>query len=311
MIKVLFITEKYHSNGLPTNNMHNLIGSWESTGYGQYEHLFIDPEPGCIWSSQQIDEALLTKDYDVSIISVYHHLPSQEVAEKLGHKIAIIFWDAIVSMGSVFHCSSLLNVICVDHGRGMEYPDHPKVMCLEVPQDTRIFYPDETVEKDIDVSFVGSMNSPWPDRRALVEKIRNSGINIWFGGGRGVGHDGINNLSVEEYAKIHKRSKICLNLSYGHGRPQRKGRVFEIAACKGFMMSNRPETMKGRGGEFFGEGTEFVSFNENDVIEKIKYYLEHKEERELIAYRMHETYRNNFSPKYFYNKVLSMCGISF
>jgi len=305
MVKVLFITEKYHSGpqfGL-TNNIYNLIGSYECSEYGTHEHCFIDPEPGCIWSSGQVDQALNSKEYDAAIISVYHHLPGQQTARRLGHKIAMCWWDAIVSMGGVKSWSNTIHQLCFDHGKGNEYPNS---WCVEVPQDTRIFCPDPSVEKDIDVSFVGSIGAPWSDRAKMIEKIKSAGINVWAGGGRGPGYD---NLPIEDYAKIHKRSKICLNLSYGHGRPQRKGRSFEIAACGGFMMTNCPQMLYGKEGEWFGEGTEYVSFNDDNVIDKIKYYLDHKEERDLISYRIYETYRNNYSPKYTWKKFLNICGV--
>jgi hypothetical protein len=304
--KVLFITEKYHSGpqfGL-TNNIYNLIGSWECADYGEYEHLFIDPEPGCIWSSAQVDEALNAKQYDAAIISVYHHLPGYDTAKKLGHKICLFWWDAIVSLGGVKSWSNLTRQIIFDHGKGQEYSN---VWSCEVPQDERIFFPDSGIEKDIDVSFVGSIGAPWSDRAKVIEKIKSAGINVWSGGGRGPGYS---NLDIKEYAKIHKRSKINLNLSYGHGRPQRKGRTFEIAACKGFMMANNGEMMRGKEGEFFGENSEFISFNDNDLIDKIKHYLSHPDIRDDFSYRMHETYKNNWSPKFFWKKVLGICGVN-
>src|SRR5581483_12435171 len=99
MVKVLFITEKYHdhnnpSNGL-TNNIHNLIGSYECSGYGTYQHCFISPED--IWSTEGIDAALVNNEYDAAFISVYYHLPSRNIGQKYGHKIVMCWWDSIKS----------------------------------------------------------------------------------------------------------------------------------------------------------------------------------------------------------------------
>ncbi len=306
-MKILIITEKYHSGPARlTNNMHNIVGSWECAGYGEYEHLFIDPEPGCIWSTAALDQALLTKEYDCFIISAYHIYPSREVIKKVGHRGTIIFWDSIVSMGAVRSWAEDIAVTIVDHGKGEEYPN---VYAMEVPQDTRIFCRDETVVQDLDVSFVGSTNSAWPERKILLEKIKSAGINLWYGGGRG-GNPEDQNLSVEDYAMIHKRSKICLNLAGGHnGKFQRKGRVAEVAECGRLLMTNHPETMCGKEGCFFGRD-EFVAFDDSNVVEKIKYYLEHKEEREDIARRMQHTQTHNFGPKYFWRKILNLCGVT-
>lgn len=299
---VLFIMEKYHTDAIigKTNNYWNLLGSYECSGYGTYEVHYLDPEE--IWSSQGVDEVLLNKKYDAAVISVYHHLPSAAVAHQIGHKTFMCWWDSIISMGGVQGWAGMIHQACFDWGKGEEQPN---VFCVEVPQDTRHFYPDANVVKDLDVSFVGSIGAPWSDRGALIQKLRDAGINVWSGGGRGPNYD---NLSIEEYSNIFRRSKICLNLSYGHGQPQRKGRSFEIAACGGFMMTNCPQMFHGKDGDWFGEGTEYVSFDDSNVVEKVKFYLNNEAERDAISYRIYETYRNNYSPKFFWKKMLGVCG---
>ncbi len=301
MTHVLFITEKYHSGpnfGL-TNNIYNLIGSYECAGYGTYTHCFIDPEN--IWSSQGVDEALTSNTYDAAIISVYHHLPSHHVARQIGHKTFMFWWDAVVSMGGVQGWSGLIHQGCFDWGKDEEFPN---CFCLDVPQDTRKFFRDDT-QKDIDVSFVGSIGAPWSDRANTIKKIRDAGFNVWSGGGRGPGYD---NLSIDEYAKIFRRSKICLNLSYGHGRPQRKGRSFEIAASGAFMLTNCPEMFSGKGGNWFENGVDYVSFDDSNLLEKVTYYLSHEEERNVIADNIYKKYVGNYAPNHFWSKILNICG---
>jgi hypothetical protein len=303
-VHVLFITEKYHSGpayGL-TNNIHNLIGSYECSGYGTYKHCFIDPED--IWSSQGVDEALLSNEYDAAVISVYHHLPSPGVAGQVGHKTCMCWWDSIVSMGGVQGWSGHIHQLCFDWGKGEEAPN---CFCVEVPQDTRQFRPDPAVVKDIDVSFAGSIGSPWSDRGVLIQRLRDAGINVWSGGGRGPGYD---NLSIEEYANVFRRSKVCLNLSYGHGQPQRKGRSFEIAASKGFMMTNCPQMFQGKDGKWFEDGVDYVSFDDNNVVDQIRHHLEREEIRTRVENSIYEKYTNNYAPKHFWKKVLNICGNS-
>lgn len=302
MTHVLFITEKYHSGpnyGL-TNHIYNLVGSYECSGYGTYEHHFIDPEN--IWSSQGVDAVLMSQSYDAAIISVYHHLPSPGVAAKIGHKTFMCWWDSIISMGGVMGWAGMIHQACFDWGKGQE---HPNCYCVDVPQDTRKFYRDSNVVKDIDVSFVGSIGSPWSDRANTINKIKEAGINIWAGGGRGPGYD---NLSIDEYANMFRRSKICLNLSYGHGRPQRKGRSFEIAASGAFMLTNCPEMFNGKEGNWFDENVDYVSFNDNNLIEKIHYYLNNDSERNEIADNIYNKYMSYYAPNHFWSKILNICG---
>jgi hypothetical protein len=304
-MKIIFITEKYHSGpqyGL-TNNIYNLIGSWECASYGEYEHYFIDSEPGCIWSSKEVDDILLGSTYDAAIISVYHHLPSPFAAQKIGHKSCLLWWDAVVSEGGVRNWSQWIHQLAFDWGKGEEWPN---CFCVEVPQDTRLFYRDHNVVEDIDVSFVGSVDAPRSDRGRLIQRIRDSGFNVWAGGGRGPGLD---NLPIEEYANMFRRSKICLNLSFGHGRPQRKGRSFEIAACGQFMMSNCCEMFGGKDGKWFENEVDYASFDDINVIDRIAYFLNNEQERNQIADRIYEKYVNNYAPKHFWKKVLNICGV--
>jgi hypothetical protein len=291
--------EKYHTDSTigKTNNFWNLLGSYECSGYGQHEVCYIDPEE--IWSSEGVDKALMSHDYDAAIISVYHHLPSRHVASLVGHKTAFCWWDSVISMDGVKSWAPLVHQLCFDWGKGEELPN---VFCVAVPQDTRIFNRDDSIE-DIDVSFCGSMTSYWSDRISLVKKIQDAGINIWGNGGRG---HGLLNLPIEEYASIFKRSKMCLNLSKGHGRTQRKGRTFEIAACGKFMLLNHPEMYAG----WFEDGIDYVSFDDNDIVDKIRYYLANDDKRKEISNNLYNKYYNNYDPKHFWKQILNICGVS-
>lgn len=57
-------------------------------------------------------------------------------------------------------------------------------------------------------------------------------------------------------------------------------RIFDIMGAGGFLLSNcQPELL-----EYFEEGKDFVAYrNEEDLIEKVSYYLEHDNERREIA----------------------------
>lgn len=310
MIKICFITEKYHTGptvGL-TNNIYNLFGSFNSTGFGIYENYFIDPEE--IWSTSKIDHILLTKEYDVAVISVYHILPSIDALKRVGNKTCFLWWDGSVSIDGMKYWSNFCQQICFDYGFGKEHPDFPNINCLSVPQDPKIFYKDDDIKEEFDVSFVGSLDAPRPDRRILMEKIKLHIPNIWFNGGRGIGPEYLN-LPIEEYANIFRKSKICLNIQAGHGnKPQKKGRSYEIAAMGKFMLANNPQVFSGREGVFFEDGPDFISFDDSNVVEKIKYYLDHEEERKQIANNLYNKYCENYSPKHFWSKILNICGVN-
>lgn len=307
MAHILFITEKYHSGpGYgPTNNAWNLHESYECANVGTFKHLYIDPED--IWSSHGVDQALLNNQgFDAYIISVYHYLPSHEVARKFSDKLCYFYWDASISMGTVHAHSSVAHQICFDFGKGEEFPN---VFCVEVPQSCKRFYKDDNVVKDIDVSFVGSMDAVRPDRAIAMQKLKDAGFNVYAGGGRG---PGLGNLSVDEYANIHRRSRICMNFQCGHGlnRPQKKGRSWEIAACGAFMLANNPHTYQGKEGWWFEDGVDFISFDDNNLVDKVRYYLNNEEERKRISDNIYKKYQENYAPEHFWKKILRICNVN-
>ena len=176
----------------------------------------------------------------------------------------------------------------------------------------QFLYKPSNIEKIYDVSFIGQ---PHSDRRKVVDKIKKAGINIkCWGNGWENGR-----VSQDEMIKIFSQSKINLNLTKSSGninlkalasiflkkelnnslkivspkywlgnfqfilnkkREQIKGRNFEIPGCKGFLLTSGADNLT----DYYEDGKEIVIYKDiNDMIDKIKYYLEHNEEREAIA----------------------------
>jgi hypothetical protein len=319
-MKVLFITEKYVGSpefGL-TNNMVNLIGSFKSANIGEYKHIFISDDEGDIHSNEELDYILLTEEFDLAVMSPPgHFFPSLYVAEELQNKLIICWWDTLFGSFESFiareHNHSVNGVnfstpslsafslycpnIVFDYGFGEEYNN---VFCLSVPQDSSIYNSTNNDVKDIDVSFIGAVKN---ERGPIIELLKDNGINVHLSGGRG--KDG-QNLTFEEYADMIKRSKISLNFNWAYSSPQRKGRIFEIAACGSFMLSNFPEALKGKDGYCFEDKKHFVSFTPENIVEKVKYYLQHNEEREQIAKAMNEVYKQKYAPTPWWNKILNI-----
>lgn len=135
-----------------------------------------------------------------------------------------------------------------------------------------------------DVTFVGQ---PHGNRRKIIKALRRAGINVqtW-----GYGWEN-GRVSQEEMIKIFNQSKINLNLSnslqpwwknilYRQEHQQIKGRNFEITGCGGFILSGQADNLE----NYYKIGEEIdVYKNITDLIEKVKYYLSHNEERERVA----------------------------
>ena len=83
----------------------------------------------------------------------------------------------------------------------------------------------------------------------------------------------------DEMAKACAGSQLVVNLMRAEHGCAHTMKTFEIPACGGFMLTNRTEEQK----EFFREDKEAVYFDTQDeLIEKLKYYLNHPQEREKI-----------------------------
>ena len=187
----------------------------------------------------------------------------------------------------------------------------PNVIRSQWGANTDVYKPSLIPESDRpEVTFVGGWSRP---RGMMVEKIRRSGVPIEVFGGS---WQGARRASDEEMVRLFGVSKISLALNpppgffnkdtigrlffrrsmdkivpdyhlysnlrsfLGRGTRQIKGRHFEIPACGGFMLTAHADDLE----SYFKPGEEAVFYeNNDDYIDKIRYYLEHDSEREKIA----------------------------
>ena len=143
------------------------------------EKLYLGDEPGFIKTAKQLNEALLTKEFDIAMVAEeFQYIVYLETAKKLGKKLFICGWDTPVATSTncyvnfkislkksrVWGCLNqpvpvvdfvkYCNYLICDYGYGELYPN---VYSICPPLDTNIFKVDESIEKDIDVVFCGSM----------------------------------------------------------------------------------------------------------------------------------------------------------
>lgn len=144
----------------------------------------------------------------------------------------------------------------------------------------------QPVEKDINVSFLGSRSAFYQSRREYLAYLKYylSRRNIDFvvaGGQLPEEQENGEALDINLYAGLLRRSKITLNFSRTIGDAcQLKGRVFEALACRTLLLEEEnPNTRL-----LFEEGVDYRAFfGKEDLFNKIIYYLDHHEEREAMA----------------------------
>jgi len=134
---------------------------------------------------------------------------------------------------------------------------------------------------EYDVSFVGQKHGI---RQQLVEALNNAGIKVHLFGNYWDGHpDNHGFISFDEMIDVFNKSKINLNFSnpfHVNTMPQIKGRHFEIPQCGGFQLATPADDIE----SYFVPDKEIVlSDSVIGLVEKIRYYLGHDDEREKIA----------------------------
>jgi hypothetical protein len=177
--------------------------------------------------------------------------------------------------------------------------------------DTDFYGTQEPCKKDIDVSFVGTINQA--SRRKYIEYLESNGVVVeQFGQGT---KNGV--ITFDEMTNTYKRSKISLHftsLSYPNNFiifpplinqriKQHKGRLCEVPLSGGFMLTEYMPDME----EYYKVGEECgVFYSKEDLLGKIKYYLEHDAERELIAKRGHQRALKDWNVRAGVNKLFDV-----
>jgi hypothetical protein len=128
-------------------------------------------------------------------------------------------------------------------------------------------YPDDlikplNIEKIYDVGFCGNINNRGEWLRLIINNFKLK-VDEFV-----IGNDMVE--SINKY-KIHFNRNISDDLNY---------RTFETLGCQTFLLTNETPGLS----DLFEIGKHLVTYNnEGDLFEKIKYYLNNEEERNLIA----------------------------
>lgn len=160
---------------------------------------------------------------------------------------------------------------------------------------SRIFYDGiiKNIDKSLfryakDVVFVGVKIA---DRDLFVNYLKNSGIDVAvYGRGWEAGM-----ISTEEMIAAYSLSKISLSFIKtcdGTGRAQLKGRLFEIVMAGGFVLSEFCDELT----DYFDIGHEIDTFKTpQELLDKVKYYLENSDVREEMSARAKDKADKNYS----------------
>lgn len=136
-----------------------------------------------------------------------------------------------------------------------------------------------------EVCFVGSIDS---QREKLLKSLTDFNLGIW---GNWEKEEALlsrfyrkKHVYFEEAVKIYNASEITLDIHIFFGAGKKafdiNPRVFEATGSGAFVLTNESPYLA----EFYDIDKEIVCYHDKDDLKtKIKYYLEHKEERKMIA----------------------------
>lgn len=207
--------------------------------------------------------------------------PTQEALRKITKELKIKLYIHIFnSAAQTKHKENMVefaDIIGLADGEalGGYKADNIKIFSVYGMVALKYFY-DKKTEKDIDVSFVGSVRVNGK-RNEHIEYLRKNGVKVYTRPYR---------LPLGEYSDILNRSKISINFCGEKGYESRLGgRIFEIISCKAMLLQENGAQAE----KILNEGKDFVSFkNKEDLLEKIRHYLKRERERFSIAQSGHD-----------------------
>ncbi len=139
-----------------------------------------------------------------------------------------------------------------------------------------LIFPMPDIQKTVDVGFCGNFlnRKNWVD---LLGKKYGLTPDVMV-----IGNDMVR--AINGY-KIHFNRNISNDINY---------RTFETLGCQTLLLTNHTENLE----QLFTIGEELITYtSEQDLLEKVKYYLEHQEERERIALKGHQRVKQQHTYK--------------
>jgi len=156
-------------------------------------------------------------------------------------------------------------------------------------------YNNPGLPRDVEVAFLGQVAGYRSVRMPYVQHLLEHNVPLL---------SSLSNRAEQpshaEYQDVLKRTKIGLNFSQSVHSDQLKSRVFETMSCGALLMENdNPQTRC-----YFTPMQDYVTFDSPaDLLEKIRYYLAHDEERAEIAARGEQKVNTRYDSAHFWKAI--------
>lgn len=216
-------------------------------------------------------------------------------------KLIALWWDTC-SDGFAARIESLVDLFDV-HGivenPTLQFGQSAAAECLKakaIPLFTPYDRPVPGHEKDLDVAFMGQISDYRSARRRYLGVLLDQGLRVYYSAVEQAHQPG-----YDKYFEVLARSKIGVNFSMSVDRHQLKARVFETMLSGALLLEERNDQTA----RYFEDGVDYVSFgSEQELVDKIRYYLKNDERRAAIAESGRRKLREKFSGRQFWSRVL-------
>lgn len=270
---------------------------------------------------EMVSLALKTKP-DIAIITGGHRIASSAIRTLKDNGICTVLWtiDAPINFQPILDVAPLYDHIFCQGTEAIELLDRRGINganWLPMACDPNEHRPVELSVQEKqhygnDIVFVGSY---YPNRAELFEKLVNFDLGIWGSGWEKLEAKSklrrcvkASHTPPSEWLKIYSASKIVLVTHYQDPEKrfhvyQASPKIFEAMACGAFTVSDNQRDVF----SLFKDGEHLVRFdNPGELVKKIKYYLDHSEERERIAMQGREEVLKNHTYEHRIEKLLSV-----
>lgn len=303
-VHVTFLIEKYsdeYGTSGSSVNWDNLVATLQMTGLATHDVLLHDER---YHEGREITLDDLRRPDGVDdhlLVCTYNYLNDAnppvellEQARRSGTALVYVWLDKKIRQRTPAYARVAdVNVIldCSD----FEFPRSWPIFTPKNP----MHYHDPGYERTIDVSVLGEFRFLRQRQDWLAMLRKEERINLYVAESSATCIE--RKLSLEDYTRVYKTSKISLALTKDRTK-QLKGRVFEVILCGSMLLCDTNPYING----YFAPGREYVPFVDfEDMVEKCRYYLAHDAERAAIARAGHEKATRYYNHRVFWRGLLA------
>jgi spore maturation protein CgeB len=273
---------------------------------------FLNSVEGCQLELGERRIAAMCHRYQPDVLFLFYHFMRAQKMERLrrkcGCKVGFYLDNNNLLWQDTAQCMSVADFVVV-HDRyvvplvqGTQAGRNPNVFYVRGAAEPSVHRPLKLDDWDLnrygcDIAFIGGSG---PDRLNALQMLTRHRLKIWGERQDWQRFPELSSFVSDEPVYGHKKTKIynasaiVLNLEEGEKQINAiNPRICEVLACHGFVLTNHTNDLEQAG---FRDGESVVWFKSNEeMIEKVDFYLSRPEERARISQKGHQLVLENLT----------------